>query len=366
MLLAAIDIGTVTARLALAQVEEGCVIRMAKYTEIVNLGEGVDKTKRLLPEAIHRCVGCVSSYVDHARKEGAEAVVCTLTSAARDAENAPDLGMGLASLGLEPMIIPGEIEGALTFLGVSHDFENHRILVADSGGGSTELVVGTLVSQPVAQGIGQSATQGVGQSATQGVGQSAAQASGQQPGGQQLDINFVESVDLGCRRLTERFNLSADHPSAEDIDGAHQMAAQMMSEAIGRAQQQCAAPELLVGVGGTATSLIAIRDHLDPYDPSKVHLNHISIDEVSQIEGLLANKTLKEREDITGLQAKRAPVMLAGTILLAELMKNSGFKHLVVSESDLLFGLVITAAAVHQGKQSPVIWQPILRPLDKK
>jgi len=334
MLLAAIDIGTVTARLALAQVEDGRVIRMAKYTEIVNLGEGVDTAKRLLPEAIHRCVGCVSSYVDHARKEGAEAVVCTLTSAARDAENAPDLGMGLASLGLEPMIIPGEIEGALTFLGVSHDFENHRILVADSGGGSTELVVGTLA--------------------------------GQQPGGQQLDINFVESVDLGCRRLTERFSLSSDHPSAEDIDGAHQMAAQMMSEAIGRAQQQCAAPELLVGVGGTSTSLIAIRDHLDPYDPSKVHLNHISIDEVSQIEGLLASKTLKEREDITGLQAKRAPVMLAGTILLAELMKNSGFKHLVVSESDLLFGLVITAAVVHEGKQSSVIWQPILRPLDKK
>lgn len=347
MLLAAIDIGTVTARLALAQVEDSRVIRMAKYTEIVNLGEGVDTTKRLLPEAIHRCVGCVSSYVDHARKEGAEAVVCTLTSAARDAENAPDLGMGLASLGLEPMIIPGEIEGALTFLGVSHDFENHRILVADSGGGSTELVVGTLVGQSAAQGAGQGAGQSTDQRA-----------------GQQLDINFVESVDLGCRRLTERFNLSSDHPSAEDIDGAHQMAAQMMSEAIGRAQQQCAAPELLVGVGGTATSLIAIRDHLDPYDPSKVHLNHISLDEMLQIEGLLASKTLKEREDITGLQAKRAPVMLAGTILLAELMKNSGFKHLVVSESDLLFGLVITASAVYQGKQSPVIWKPILRPLN--
>lgn len=345
MLLAAIDIGTVTARLALAQVEDGRVIRMAKYTEIVNLGEGVDTAKRLLPEAIHRCVGCVSSYVDHARKEGAEAVVCTLTSAARDAENAPDLGMGLASLGLEPMIIPGEIEGALTFLGVSHDFENHRILVADSGGGSTELVVGTLIGQPAAQGAGQ-------------------QLGGQQLEGQQLDINFVESVDLGCRRLTERFNLSSDHPSAKDIDGAHKMAAQMMSEAIVRAQQQCAAPELMVGVGGTATSLIAIRDLLDPYDPAKVHLNHISLDEVSQIEGLLASKTLKEREDITGLQAKRAPVMLAGVILLAELMKNSGFKHLVVSESDLLFGLVITAAAVHQGKQSPVIWQPILRPLN--
>ena len=342
MLLAAIDIGTVTARLALAQVEDGRVVRMAKYTQIVNLGEGVDKAKRLLPEAIHRCVGCVSSYVDHAKKEGAEAIVCTLTSAARDAENAPDLGMGLASLGLEPMIIPGEIEGALTFLGVSHDFENHRILVADSGGGSTELVVGTLAVQSVAQDTNQ------------------------QLEDQQLDINFVESVDLGCRRLTERFNLSSDYPLAKDIDGAHQMAAQMMSEAINRAQKQCAVPELLVGVGGTATSLIAIRDHLDPYDPSKVHLNHISLDEVSQIEGLLASKTLKEREDITGLQAKRAPVMLAGTILLAELMKSSGFKHLAVSESDLLFGLVVTAAAIYQGKQSPVIWKPILRPLNEK
>lgn len=352
MLLAAIDIGTVTARLALAQVEDGRVIRMAKYTQIVNLGEGVDKAKRLLPEAIHRCVGCVSSYVDHAKKEGAEAVVCTLTSAARDAENAPDLGMGLASLGLEPMIIPGEIEGALTFLGVSHDFENHRILVADSGGGSTELVVGTLVGQSVAQGTNQ-----------QLEGQ---RLDGQQLEGQQLDINFVESVDLGCRRLTERFNLSSDYPLAKDIDGAHQMAAQMMSEAISRAQKQCAVPELLVGVGGTATSLIAIRDHLDPYDPSKVHLNHISLDEVSQIEGLLASKTLKEREDITGLQAKRAPVMPAGTILLAELMKSSGFKHMVVSESDLLFGLVVTAAAVYRGKQSPVIWKPILRPLNEK
>ena len=342
MLLAAIDIGTVTARLALAQVEDGRVVRMAKYTQIVNLGEGVDKAKRLLPEAIHRCVGCVSSYVDHAKKEGAEAIVCTLTSAARDAENAPDLGMGLASLGLEPMIIPGEIEGALTFLGVSHDFENHRILVADSGGGSTELVVGTLAVQSVTQDTNQ------------------------QLEDQQLDINFVESVDLGCRRLTERFNLSSDYPLAKDIDGAHQMAAQMMSEAINRAQKQCAVPELLVGVGGTATSLIAIRDHLDPYDPSKVHLNHISLDEVSQIEGLLASKTLKEREDIMGLQAKRAPVMLAGTILLAELMKSSGFKHLVVSESDLLFGLVVTSAAVYQGKQSPVIWKPILRPLNEK
>ena len=240
------------------------------------------------------------------------------------------------------MIIPGEIEGALTFLGVSHDFENHRILVADSGGGSTELVVGTLAVQSVTQDTNQ------------------------QLEDQQLDINFVESVDLGCRRLTERFNLSSDYPLAKDIDGAHQMAAQMMSEAINRAQKQCAVPELLVGVGGTATSLIAIRDHLDPYDPSKVHLNHISLDEVSQIEGLLASKTLKEREDIMGLQAKRAPVMLAGTILLAELMKSSGFKHLVVSESDLLFGLVVTSAAVYQGKQSPVIWKPILRPLNEK
>ena len=98
MLLAAIDIGTVTARLALAQVEDGRVIRMAKYTEIVNLGEGVDTAKRLLPASIHRCVGFVSSYVDPARPYGAEAVVCPLPIASPSSAHAPVLGLGLSSL----------------------------------------------------------------------------------------------------------------------------------------------------------------------------------------------------------------------------------------------------------------------------
>lgn len=355
MLLAVIDIGTVTARLALTQVDDGRIIKMVKFTEIVNLGEGVDASNRLLPDAINRCVSCVSSYVDHAKEQGVEAVVCTLTSAARDAQNAPDLGVALASLGIEPMVIPGEVEGALTFLGVSHDFIGHRILVADSGGGSTELVVGAQLTE---QQSGENDSD-VKQS---DIGSSSAR----QFDTKQVDISFVDSINLGCRRLTERFNLDTNHPSSSDVLSAHKLADQMISDTIQHAQRVSAAPELLVGVGGTATSLISIRDQLDPYDSSKVHLNHISLEEVQRIEELLVSKTRKERENITGLQAKRAPVMLAGTILIEELMKNSGFSHLVVSESDLLFGLALTSAAVYQGKQSPVIWEPILRHFDTK
>ena len=165
---ACIDIGTVTARLAVADVEGGHVVRLAKRSQICNLGQDVDKTHRLRQDAMERVFGCVAAYVEEARRAGATSACCTLTSAARDAQNARELGAALASLGLEPMVIPGAVEGSLTFLGVAQDFVGHRILVADNGGGSTELAMGCL--------------------GTDGI----------------LELDFVRSVDVGCRRLTER------------------------------------------------------------------------------------------------------------------------------------------------------------------
>ena len=141
---ACIDIGTVTARLAVADVEGGHVVRLAKRSQICNLGQDVDKTHRLRQDAMERVFGCVAAYVEEARRAGATSACCTLTSAARDAQNARELGAALASLGLEPMVIPGAVEGSLTFLGVAQDFMGHRILVADNGGGSTELAMGCL------------------------------------------------------------------------------------------------------------------------------------------------------------------------------------------------------------------------------
>lgn len=326
---AVIDIGTVTARLAVADVEGARVVRLAKNSTICNLGEGVAETGRLAQAAMERVFVCVGAYVESARAAGAEVVACTLTSAARDASNSPDLGQALASLGLEPLVIPGEIEGALTFLGVAQDFLGQRILVADNGGGSTELACGTL-------------------------------------DGSTLDLTFVRSTNVGCRRLTELFLSRADPPSMADVAEAHAFAARLFSPVLSEGGLRCGgkgAPATLVVTGGTSTSLVAIRDELVPYDASRVHLATLSADDVIGLEGRLAALTEEGRRALPGLQEKRAPVILGGTIAVSELMTQTSFPSLIVSESDLLFGLSITAALTLQGQPSPVVWKPVLRSL---
>lgn len=136
---AAIDLGTVSSRLVLAQVEGGAIVDSSKHTEITDLGEGVDATGRFCEAAVERVLAACRMFVDEARAFGAACICTTCTSAARDASNAALLLDGLRDLGLEPQVIPGEVEARLTFFGVAHDFAGERIIVADSGGGSTEL-----------------------------------------------------------------------------------------------------------------------------------------------------------------------------------------------------------------------------------
>lgn len=326
--LACIDIGTVTARLAVADVEPGRVVRLGKQSQICNLGEGVDASGRLSQAAMERVFACVRGYVEAARESGAEAVCCTLTSAARDAENSWELGAALDSLGLDPLVIPGQIEGALTFLGVAQDFCGKQILVADSGGGSTELAVGSL--------------------RTDGV----------------LDLRFVHSVDVGCRRLTEKF-LAGDGPVAADaLEAAHAFAGAAFAPVVKEISALGEpAPEALVVCGGTVTSLVAIDAQLEPYDPSRVHLAALSREQVEALEGRLAGLSVEERAALPGLQAKRAPVMLGGTVAILELMRQTGFSRLQASESDLLFGLALAAETALSGADSPVVWKPTMRPL---
>ena len=324
---AVIDIGTVTCRFAVADVHAGRVCRMAKQSEITNLGQDVDRTRRLAQEAMERVFGCVASYVEAAREAGAEAICCTLTSAARDAANAPELGAALASLGLEPMIIPGQIEGALTFLGVAQDFPGEQILVADNGGGSTELARGSL-------------------------------------GPEGFDLRWVRSVDIGCRRLTEKHLSAGDPPSAEDVAAARAFARAPFDEAV--AKMLSVVPghaSRLVVTGGTSTTLVAMDEQLVPYDPSRVHLARLSREKLDGWVGRLAGMTVAERAELPGIQAKRAPVILGGAVAVAELMHATGFDELTVSESDLLFGLSIVAALTLDGQPSPVVWKPELRPL---
>lgn len=351
---ACIDIGTVTARLAVAEVEGGRVVRLSKRSEICNLGEGVDASGRLSDDAIRRVFSCVRGYVDIARREGARAACCTLTSAARDAENSDEIEGELRSLGLAPQTIPGQVEGTLTFLGVAQDFPGRRILVADNGGGSTELALGSLGTDS------------------------------------RLDLDFVRSIDVGCRRLTEKFLSNGPLPSREDLERAHAFAARgfapavrdggllargslgagdaegVVGDAAGGTAGDAAgerAPEALVVCGGTVTSLIAIDRELVPYDPARVHLARLSRERVAELEGRLAGLTVEERAKLPGLQPKRAPVILGGAVAVFELMSQTGFTELQASESDLLFGLAITAAAALDGSPSPVAWRPEMRPL---
>lgn len=335
---ACIDIGTVTARLAVADVEGGRVARLIKHSEICNLGEGVDATGRLRPDAIERVFSCVRGYVALAVEAGAPAACCTLTSAARDAENSRDMTSALESLGLSPLVIPGRIEGSLTFLGVAQDFRGRRILVADNGGGSTELALGSL-------------------------GEDGA-----------LDLTYVRSVDVGCRRVTEKYLQAAPLPTADDLAAAHAFVAEGFAPAVEEGGLWAAgseravedAPEALVVCGGTVTSLVAVDAEMEPYDSARVHLAGLTREKVEALEKRLAGLTVEQRAELPGLQAKRAPVILGGAVAISELMRQTSFSALQASESDLLFGLALTATASLDGTASPVGWRPEMHALPER
>ena len=329
---ACIDIGTVTARLAVADVEGGRVLRLAKHSEICNLGQGVDKTRMLAQDAMERVFLCCREYVASACEAGAEGVCCTLTSAARDAKNSGELEAALRSLGLEPMVI----------LGVAQNFEGRRILVADNGGGSTELACGVLANGT-------------------------------------LDLGFVCSTDVGCRRITDKFLSGSELPGEAALAAAHEFAAGLFAPAVKKgglhavgsgaapaAPDAPTAPEALVVCGGTVTTLVALDLKLEPYDSSRVHLAHLSAGKVRELEGLLAGLTVEQRAALPGIQAKRAPVILGGAVAIGELMAQTGFDELIVSESDLLFGLALAAATALPSVEpvpSPVGWKPVMRPI---
>lgn len=335
---ACIDIGTVTARLAVADVEGGRVARLIKHSEICNLGEGVDATGRLRDDAIGRVFSCVRGYVALAVEAGAPAACCTLTSAARDAENSDEMVSALESLGLSPLVIPGRIEGSLTFLGVAQDFRGRRILVADNGGGSTELALGSL-------------------------GEDGA-----------LDLSYVRSVDVGCRRVTEKYLQTAPLPTADDLAAAHAFVAEGFAPAVeegglwaaGSERAVADAPEALVVCGGTVTSLVAVDAEMEPYDSARVHLAGLTREKVEALEKRLAGLTVEQRAELPGLQAKRAPVILGGAVAISELMRQTSFSTLQASEFDLLFGLALTAAASLDGTASPVGWRPEMHALPER
>lgn len=321
---ACIDIGTVTVRLAVADVEDARVLRLIKRSTICDLGEGLSASGRISDDARGRVMGCVDAYIQIALDACATYICCTLTSAARDASNASDLLAELARRDLDPQVISGEVEGSLTFLGVAQDFARSRILVADNGGGSTELALGSMV------------------------------------GGGVLDLECVCSTDVGCRRITECFLSESDPPSGHDIEAARSFARESFSAAIAKERILDGEPALLVVTGGTATSLVALEKRLEPYDATQVHCAVLLRERVDALAAKLAALTVEERAALPGIQAKRAPVILAGALAISELMPQTRVDFLTVSESDLLFGLAICAGQAAAKAEAPLDWEPTL------
>ena len=320
MRVAAIDLGTVSSRLLLASVEGGAILQSSKVTEITDLGQGVDATGRLSEAAIGRVLAACAGFVRRIDDFAPDAVCTTLTSAARDAGNGATLIEGLEQLGLRPQVIPGEVEARLTFYGVAHDFPGQRIAVADSGGGSTELVVGRYSP------------------------------------GEPLSLEHLRSLNLGCRRITDRF-LADNPPAADQMEQASSWAADLLSSYWQDAGQR---PDRLVAVGGTVTTLVAMANELAVYDPAFVHLHELTVADVEKCIALMAPRTVDQIAQLPGIQAKRAPVMLGGALIIREILRTGGYNALIVSENSLLVGMAATLREVLDGQDPVIGWTPVL------
>ena len=321
---AAIDLGTVSSRLVLAQVEDGAIVESSKHTEITDLGEGVDATGRFCEAAVGRVLAACRMFVDEVRAFGAACICTTCTSAARDASNAALLLDGLRELGLEPQVIPGEVEARLTFFGVAHDFTGERIIVTDSGGGSTELATGVYAPE---RGI--------------------------------FALEGTRSLDIGCRRVTERF-FSALPPTGSELAAAGAWANEQFAGYFKSLPVDFERAERLVAVGGTVTTLVALVHELEPYDSSFVHLRELSLDQVSDAIERMSSLDVAGIAALPGVQPKRAGVILAGAVVIRELMRAGGYDALTVSENSLLAGMAATINEVLDGATPTIAWTPSL------
>ena len=314
-----VDIGTVSVRMAIADVVDGEIATLTKKTKVCDLGHGLDETGELDPVAIERVRDAAGEYARCFTRNRCDAVVCTLTQAAREAGDANVLLDGLAALGFAPEIIDGEVEGALTTLGATVPEFGPSPIVVDNGGGSTEisrlLDDGTL---------------------------------------------WIRSTPAGCRRVSERFLAVDDPPGDEDIRRARAWIHDTFEDAIDWEPGDTSEAGRLVVTGGTSTTLAAIVHELETYNPSLVHGTVLSRAEVDAIARRLARLTRAERAEVVGIQPRRAPVILGGTLILSELMGVLGYDELTASEADSLQGLALVAAAMVGGHPSPVDWTPTL------
>lgn len=317
---AAIDCGTNSLRLLIADVDpvRHALEDVERRMEIVRLGQGVDATGRLAPEALERTFRALTEYAGEITSARAAAVRMVATSATRDASNSDEFARGVQDiLGVPPEVISGGEEARLSFTGATAELSGNGAaratadrplppyLVVDIGGGSTEFVLG-VGTGPV----------------------------------EEADLAAI-SVDIGCVRLTER-HLHADPPSPAEVMAARDDIDRALDDVA--AAVPVAGAHTLVGLAGSVTTVTAIALGLPVYDPRRTHHARVSAADVHRVTTLLLGQSRDERAKIGSLHPGRVDVIGAGALILERVMERFGFGEVVTSEHDILDGIAWSIA----------------------
>ena len=296
MRVAAIDCGTNSVRLLIADVAGDRLTDVARRMQIVRLGEGVDRTGRLAPEAIERTRRALLDYAAEIAASGVTRVRMVATSASRDASNAADFrAMVRGVLGVDPEVISGDEEARLSFTGAVRGLDAEPpYLVVDIGGGSTEFVTG------------------------------------------RSTVSAALSVDIGCVRMTER-HLRSDPPNAAEIAAAERDITAAVDRALAAVGGRDA--RTLVGLAGSVTTVTALALGLPEYDADRIHHARASYDAVAKATADLLTATVADRRALPVMHPGRADVIGAGALILRIVMERSGQPAVVASEHDILDGI---------------------------
>ena len=302
MRVAAIDCGTNSIRLLVADIDGNNFREVVRDMEIVRLGQGVDQTGQFHPDAIARTLAAVDKFALEIAKRGVEKIRFCATSATRDATNRHLFVDGVRErLGIELEVITGEEEAALSFAGAIKDLapSDGPFLVVDIGGGSTEFVFGTST------------------------------------------VEAARSVNIGCVRMTER-HFAADPVTPEQIELARTDIQAEIAQAA--AVVPITTAKTLVAVAGTATTVAAAALALPEYDRYAIHLSRISAQQTHDAASMFATSTREQRLALGYMHPGRVDVIAAGSLVLSEIMKATGATEFVASESDILDGMAFSLA----------------------
>ncbi|HEY5187981.1 MAG TPA: Ppx/GppA phosphatase family protein [Solirubrobacteraceae bacterium] len=309
MRIAVVDIGSNSTRILIAEREgDRVTAELFRRSTVTRLGAGVDRDGRLRDDAMERVYATLAEYSEAMDEHGASERLAVLTSAVRDSANGRDFAAEVESrFGLTAHVLSGDEEARLTFLGATSErdaSDTTPTLVFDIGGGSTEMVIGA---------------------------------------GHEVD--FHVSTQAGVVRQTER-HLDDDPPTEAQQRELSDDVRQILSDAVPEERRR--AVRRAIAVAGTATSLAAIAQDLDPYDPARVHGYMLSVPEARTILARLAAMPLAQRREVAGLHPDRAPTIVAGVLIFLAVTALFGLEEIEISEHDILRG-----AALGLSSESP-------------